>query len=37
VARVVIDEDNGTGRERLARVAQKIAALSAPSIATAAE
>jgi hypothetical protein len=37
VARIVVDEDDGTGRERLARVAQKITALSAPSIATTAD
>jgi hypothetical protein len=37
IARIVIDEDNGTGRDRLARVSQKIAALSEPRIATAAE
>ncbi len=37
VARIVIDEGNGTGRERLARVAQKIAAISESSVASAAE
>jgi hypothetical protein len=37
MARIVIDESNGTGRERLARVSQKIAALSESSMVTAAE
>ncbi|MEJ0069018.1 MAG: hypothetical protein WDO24_10135 [Pseudomonadota bacterium] len=37
MARIVIDEDHGTGRERLARVSAKIAALSEPPVATAAE
>jgi nitrite reductase/ring-hydroxylating ferredoxin subunit len=36
VARIVIDEDHGTGRDRLARVAHEIAALSDPPIAAAA-
>ena len=36
-ARIAIEEDHGTGRDRLGRVAQKIAALSEPTIATAAE
>lgn len=37
VASVVIDEDYGAGRDRLAAVAHQIAALSEPAIATAAE
>jgi hypothetical protein len=37
VARIVIDEDHGTGRERLTRVAREITALLDPPIATAAE
>jgi hypothetical protein len=37
VARIAIDEGHGAGRDRLGRVAQKIAALSEPPIATAAE
>ena len=37
VARIIIDEDHGTGRDRLGRVAQQIAAVSEPAIATAAE
>jgi len=37
VARIVIDEDHGTGGERLTRVASRIATLSEPPIATAAE
>jgi nitrite reductase/ring-hydroxylating ferredoxin subunit len=37
IARIVIDEDHGTGRDRLVRVERKIAALPQPPIATAAE
>jgi len=37
VARIAIDEDHGAGCDRLGRVAQQIAALSEPPIATAAE
>ena len=37
VARIVIDEDHGTGGERLTRVASRIAMLSEPPIATAAD
>ncbi len=37
MARIVVDEDNGVGRDRMTRVGQKIAALSEPPIATAAE
>ena len=37
VARMVIDEDHGAGRARLTRVASRIATLSEPPIATAAE
>jgi hypothetical protein len=37
VARVVIDEDHGTGRDRLTRVARQIAALSESETAVAAE
>jgi phenylpropionate dioxygenase-like ring-hydroxylating dioxygenase large terminal subunit len=37
VARITIDEDHGTGRDRLDRVAARIAALPEPSVATAAE
>ena len=37
VARITIDEDHGTGRERLGRMAQQIEGLSEPQIATAAE
>jgi hypothetical protein len=37
MARIVVDEDNGIGRDRTVRVAQKIAALSEPPIASAAE
>ena len=37
IARIVIDEDHGTGRDRLARVSQKIAELSEPAIASAAQ
>jgi len=37
IARIVVDEDNGSGRDRLARVSQKITALSEPLIATAAD
>ena len=37
VARIVIDEDHGTGRDRLARVARQVAALSAAPAAVAAE
>jgi hypothetical protein len=33
----VIDEDHGTGRDRIGLVGQQIAALSEPPIATAAE
>jgi nitrite reductase/ring-hydroxylating ferredoxin subunit len=35
VARIVIDEDHGSGRDRLARAARAIAALSAPAAAAA--
>ncbi|MBI3516958.1 MAG: aromatic ring-hydroxylating dioxygenase subunit alpha [Proteobacteria bacterium] len=37
IARIVVDEDNGVGRERLHRVAERIAALSEPAVASAAE
>ena len=37
VARIVIDEDHGAGRDRLSRVARQIAALSASATAVAAE
>lgn len=37
IAGIVIDEDNGTGRERLVSVAEKVAALSEPQIASAAD
>jgi nitrite reductase/ring-hydroxylating ferredoxin subunit len=37
MAGIVVDEDNGVGRDRMARVARKIAALSEPPIASAAE
>ncbi len=37
MARIIVDENNGTGRERLARVAQKIAALSELPVVTAAQ
>ena len=37
MAGIVVDEDNGTGRDRLARIARTIAALSEPPIASAAE
>src|SRR5260221_10898913 len=37
MGRIVVDEDNGVGRDRMTRVGQKIAALSEPPIATAAE
>jgi stringent starvation protein B len=37
VARIAVDEDHGANRDRLSGVAQQIAALSEPQIATAAE
>jgi hypothetical protein len=37
LARIVVDEDSGVGRDRLIHVARKIAALSEPPVATAAE
>jgi hypothetical protein len=37
VARIVIDEDHGIGRDRIDLVGQQITALSEPAIATAAE
>ena len=37
VARIVIDEDHGRGRDRGDMVGQQITALSEPAIATAAE
>lgn len=37
VARIVIDEHQGAGRDRLRRVARKITALSNPAAAAAAE
>jgi hypothetical protein len=37
VARIVIDEHHGTGRDRLTPVARKITALSNPAVAAAAE
>jgi hypothetical protein len=37
MAHIVVEQDNGVGRDRMVRIAQKIAALSEPPIATAAE